>query len=440
MDRNTEIRNHILDYLEDGILKEGDKLPGARQIAAEFNCTLPQVQTVIESLVQCGVLETISRSGTYVRQGWYGRILPGNLSIYAHASNWDFLSDLRKTAAKEIPEIRLCRRFNRGDIELNVTYHVLSHQEEYHDLSEIFQECFGDGDDFHQEVMRSFYINGKLCGIPFIFSPYIILYNPEVFARAGCPEPPAEWSWAEFLATVKQLRQVLSGEYIFNAMPAIDHWINFVIRSGGKLMDPSLVNPVRLDSPETIRGVERYVELRNLLNSNDEDSYDRNFAGGQAAMRQGFRQSLYHLKKLNPALKLKAAALPAMNGCRYNMQGAELICFRRDCTDVGLMKRVVQFMLSKQVQTFIGKRYGGIPFLKSAARQVLDPGDPVDSVLIREMPLISSEYNVFSPDMLRIISDGIGYICQLPQEQVADELRNLAQAIRTLKKIEQNKN
>ena len=63
-EKNVALRNFLLDRVESGQWPSGAKLPGARQLAVEAQCSFTYMQSVIESLVQQGVFVSISRSGT----------------------------------------------------------------------------------------------------------------------------------------------------------------------------------------------------------------------------------------------------------------------------------------------------------------------------------------------------------------------------------------
>lgn len=66
-DKITEVREHILGGLESGELAGGDKLPGAREFSERIGVSLAIVQSAFTSLVREGILESVSRSGTFVR-------------------------------------------------------------------------------------------------------------------------------------------------------------------------------------------------------------------------------------------------------------------------------------------------------------------------------------------------------------------------------------
>ena len=59
------LRNFLLDRVESGQWPSGAKLPGARQLAVEAQCSFTYMLSVIESLGQQWVFVSISRSGTY---------------------------------------------------------------------------------------------------------------------------------------------------------------------------------------------------------------------------------------------------------------------------------------------------------------------------------------------------------------------------------------
>ena len=74
-DKLSQVREFLLDGIESGRFPTGSKLPGARDIAAEVGASFLLVQHAVSSLEQDGIVECVSRRGTYVRTGWeYRRI------------------------------------------------------------------------------------------------------------------------------------------------------------------------------------------------------------------------------------------------------------------------------------------------------------------------------------------------------------------------------
>jgi len=432
MVHSNEIRKYLLKLVEERAV-ENDKLPGALQIASELGCSLPYVQAAISSLVQCGVLESIPRSGTYIRSGWRERILTNNLAIYR--SGLGFFPEFKRRFEAEFPEIYCSEHFANGNIELKVTYNVLCRQDEYADLSGLFDECFPDKSIFHTGAIDAFYSGRKLIGIPVIFSPGVIFCNPELFSRAGVALPASDWSWQDLLDTVRALRAALPGVKILNTGSGINRWINFVIRCGGGLLAPDASDPVRLDSPESIEGLRRYRELRDILQDEDNDynSLRNAFINGKSAMFWGFRQANIVFSTPIPHV----VTLPQMGGSPENIMGADILVFRRECRDFKLMKQVIRFMLSEKTQSFLGRAYGGIPILKRSAAAVLNPADAADRVFMAELSNISCCYNCSDAMLFRLINSGVERILSLPAADLGRELKSLSETLRNIIKIQQ---
>lgn len=438
--KSAEIRNYILDLIESGELGVGDKLPGARQIAARLGYGFTHVQAMLESLVQCGILETISRSGTYVRAEWFRRTLPYNFAAQPENTLW---STRVAEAVGPVDGMRFTRRFEKGIMEIRVTHYLLSHHDEYHELDEVFDRCFPNRDEFFMQSLDSCRIDGKLYGIPLIFSPRVIVFNPKLFRELNCDCPENGWSWDDMLSCVRQLRGKLPGNRIFNWTVGLPHWINFVLRDGGELFDPAAADTVKVDSPQTIRALQRYIELRDLLKIEGPDHEPRRireFAAGRVAMLQGARQLCHTLEHLNPDFPIHAVTLPSFPGGRdLNIQGADLFCVRRRCTDWKLIGKMLTRLLSPEAQNVVGAVAYGIPFRKSAALKSLASGRQYDRIFSQELPKVSTQYNIFSPDIYRILSGGIARLLMLPREQVEAEAQALGNTFRLLLEIERQK-
>lgn len=436
-DKNVQIRNYILDLIESGQVQDGGRLPGARKIARELNSSFTHVQAVMESLVQCGVLKAVSRSGTYVAEDWQERLLPYNFFSYA-ANRIEPLSDLVNAVCKSYG-IRPCLQFEQGFAEIRVSHYLLSHHNEYQDLSDIFRECFGDGEDFYMHVLKDFYINGRLCGLPIVFSPRVILYNVAVFKRFNCPAPRKDWTWDEFLDTIRYLKQHLPADCIYNWESQIQSFNTFFVRAGGNLFDSRDGYRPQFGNEAGMKAFEYYIELRDLIGTDMKapDRFFEKFTRNEAAMVFGARQIMHRLNKFNPGYNACAVKLPSFPGGRdINIQGSDLLCIRKSCTDVDLIRKLVKSIFSKELQDMMAASHYGIPFRKSSAAKALDPKSCYDSVFIEEIPKISTTYNIFTPEIYRMIRIGCARICSMPKEKITEEIKDLAKAVDVMMKLE----
>lgn len=420
--------------LESGALDAGSKLPGARRLAEATGMSFPHVQTVVESLVQNGLLESIPRSGTYVQPHWPRRIVPGNFLFTKGFQDQEAVKNMLR---ERLPQVHLCRNFTRGEFEIRVTHELLANHAEYLDLQAQCERIFPVLDRQRQEMLSPFLIDGELVGIPWIFSPRVILFNRRVLREAGGELPRDGWSWGEFLALVKYLRKTMPGEAVLNWSAGLSFWSNLLIGCRGKFLDADHADPVRIDAPEAIRAIELYVELRELLGVGGGQRIDEvaAFASGNLAMMCVARQQLHLLRSagIAPEVEMGAVAFPVPEGgVRGSMLAADLFCIRRDCVDRKLAFRCLELMFSEPMQRLAGEGGYGIPFREESARLSVCETEPIDRVFLEEQAFAKAEYQFIYPDFHPLLTAGIGRICTKAPKEIAGEMRRLADALRLI--------
>ena len=119
--------------------------------------------------------------------------------------------------------------------------------------------------------------DGAIYGLPGDFTPMMIYYNPEVFAKAGVTEPANGWTWDDLLKTAQQLTIDKNGKNVLD--PAFDannvvswgfrvrkwtfEWIYRAWENGGDVISPDGTTASGyLDSAETIEAI---TWLRDLV-------------------------------------------------------------------------------------------------------------------------------------------------------------------------------
>ncbi len=423
------VRAYLLDALEGGVFREGDKIPGARDIAKELGVSFLKVQQALEVLCSDGILHTVGRKGTYVQKNWRQRILPENITLFNPHASFLWLDGFMKIMHEEFPEARFTSHFAGGSVEMKTTLHVQLNWKDYIDLSDLLDECCPDRDEFFTEVIDGFRINDRLVGIPFCFSPRVVFYNPEVFRECGCPLPSEGWHFSDLLEIAGRLKKVLSPENIINWGDAPFLWMTYVARAGGRVMDDSLADPVLIDSPETQLGLRCCQQLGDIVGPVDHIPVKDNFAAGKAAMYVGERQSVNFFigKGFDSWETIK---LPVINeNCENNLQGTDLLCIHKSCCRPDVAREYIKFMLSAKAQDYIAAAKYGIPLRKSSAFKSLDLTQPRDSLFAVEIPNMVVNYNVRSPGLADIIFAGVSRILaeNLPIEK---STRALAEFVR----------
>ena len=401
-DKLQSAREYILRKIEDGTLPGGAKLPAAREYAGECGVSLAIMQMAFTSLTGDGILHSVPRQGTYVREDWRDRILPGSFQTFRSA--WkEVLGDL---LARDLPEVRVCDRFKNGMYEIVNTWTAQFRQEEYLDLADFLEEVYPDrGDFFLSQFHSACSRGGRLYGIPLIFSPWVIACNVDMIRAAGAKVPQPGWLWEDLLSLVRQLRKVYSADQTLSLWPLSSLWVNFLFRSGGAIIvRENGEYEVRLDDPRTLNGFRRIFELQRLLGrEKDVLTYNQakqRFLEGASALFGATREDMNFQSPMN----WTCVPLPIVpGGSDRQRQAADLFCIRRQVNNFDEVKAMIRLLLSSEVQERLGRIRYGIPIRRSAAIRSIDEEDPRDSVFFSEMARIAPDCTLAWPELYRMV-------------------------------------
>lgn len=401
-DKLQSAREYILRKIEDGTLPGGAKLPAAREYAGECGVSLAIMQMAFTSLTGDGILHSVPRQGTYVREDWRDRILPGSFQTFRSA--WkEVLGDL---LARDLPEVRVCDRFKNGMYEIVNTWTAQFRQEEYLDLADFLEEVYPDrGDFFLSQFHSACSRGGRLYGIPLIFSPWVIACNVDMIRAAGAEVPQPGWLWEDLLSLVRQLRKVYSADQTLSLWPLSSLWVNFLFRSGGAIIvRENGEYEVRLDDPRTLNGFRRIFELQRLLGrEKDVLTYNQakqRFLEGASALFGATREDMNFQSPMN----WTCVPLPIVpGGSDRQRQAADLFCVRRQVNNFDEVKAMIRLLLSSEVQERLGRIRYGIPIRRSAAIRGIDEEDPRDSVFFSEMARIAPDCTLAWPELYRMV-------------------------------------
>jgi ABC-type glycerol-3-phosphate transport system substrate-binding protein/DNA-binding transcriptional regulator YhcF (GntR family) len=399
------IREYILELLENGKLRKGGQIPPARKIALKKGVSFIKVQHAIDSLCFDGILETVPRRGTFVKESWDSQRLRN--SIFIQGLEMKKLIGLDKIIKEEISELRINKNNVMGDFEINVTLNMQTKHNEYMDLSEIFDELYPDKSIFYMKPFDHFIKGKKLYAIPLLCSPRVISFNIDMLKNAGCDVPDKNWTWDDFLALVKKLKTKYNPENIYTHYPfmGLNMLMAFIFRAGGGFLDER--GNVIISSEKSRRGLLLY---KSLLKELDYKSYDnrKDFMDGALVFSFSPRQEF--MPRVNE-LKFQWGNVPLPRipgGTPLTVQTTEGLCVHKSCSDLKLVKRVVKVMLSEKFQNCLAKGKYGIPIRKDVAeRSIADCIDPRDKLFFDEIPNMSVGYSIESPEIHRWLHKGL---------------------------------
>lgn len=394
-DKHTQVRNYLLDLLENGSLEAGDKFPGARLLAQQLGVSFLLVQHVVNGLVQDGVLVSVPRRGVYVRKLWKARRISNHFVPFSRTL--PYIQELSELMRTELPELRCCSKFHSGVFEIRTSLSVQSNRASYLDLAPYFEM---DSEKYFSRPFEGFKeLDGRLFGIPFIWSPRIMLYRKDLLEKHGIYNVPQDLNISGFIDMVKILRRSLPPEKICNYCDVMSFYMNMVFGAGGSVLErrKNGSTEVKLDTARTLRGIKALRDLRIALEIGKSASAlslaDKNEMAFLFADRECV--SMLDNRELWNAIPLPSVSIHA----HKIFQSTELICVRRECTDTNLVEKFVRFMLGSKVQNMIGKLKYGIPIMREAAAGSLDMDCQLDRLFESEAEFTATG-NIDSTELL----------------------------------------
>lgn len=399
------IREYILNLLEDERIKAGNRLPSAREIALKKRVSFIKVQQAIDSLRSDGILETVPRQGTFVKASWNSQYLRN--SIFISGFDNKNLFGLGKIIREELCELRINRSNIRGDFEIDVTLNMQSNHKEYMDLSGIFDELYPDKSIFYMKPFEYFRRENKLYAIPLIFSPRVICYNLDMLKNAGCEAPEKNWRWDDFISVVRKLKTKYKTENIYSYYPfmAPNMIMAYVFRAGGGFLNDE--GRVLINSDKSRKGLLLY---KSLLNELEYKSYTVSGYFNEGTLAFGFSPRQEFMPRADE-LKFNWGSVPLPRiegGNKTTVQTTEGLCVRKSCTDLKLVRKVVKAMLGDRIQSCFARSRYGIPVRRDIAEKSMEGNeDARDRLFFDEIPNMSAAYSVESPEILYWLRKGL---------------------------------
>ncbi|MBR0458124.1 MAG: extracellular solute-binding protein, partial [Victivallales bacterium] len=425
----TQVCEYLLDRLERGELVSGQRLPPVRTLTERVDASYAIVVQAEAQLASAGILRISSRSGSEIRDGWQDCLMANHLLYFDPRRNW--LPNFLKMVSKKLPSLRPCLEFHRGMFELRTTFFAQSHQDEYLNLAPFLAKMPEKKSAYFDIPFQRFRRpDGSIHVVPFLFSPRVMFYRTDMLKHAGLPFPEPNWNLEEFFDYLLHLRKYYAPNKIMSYSDNAFYWTNFLFRSGGALLLPDEPDPVKIDSPGTIRGVQLLRRLRAILDIHGIFVPDFNPNREPCAFMLVARQNVCEFSK-KAENNWDLVPLPHISGGQdCTAQATELVCVRKECVNPEIAQTFLELMLSPEFQKVLADYKYGIPVLKSAVREGMDQNDPHDRLFLDEMKKMVQRYNVNSPFLASFIENGITRVIADESLPIEDSLHEIAEAVR----------
>ena len=209
-------------------------------------------------------------------------------------------------AAGQLPDLSLCDTVNNSSLAamgaaLDITDEV---------------KAWGQIDQFYSGPKSSTMYNGKYYGLPYYSNCLGIMYNKDLFDKAGVPYPTNDWTWDDFISKIHKTKSASaygltmclfkSEEGVFNELP-------FFWQAGADWN--------KLNSAEGIKGLQTIADLykggymsKDLISMTQADMCASLFSTGKSAMMVAGSWLTVNVQKSNPKLNYGVVPFPKSNG------------------------------------------------------------------------------------------------------------------------------
>jgi multiple sugar transport system substrate-binding protein len=242
-------------------------------------------------------------------------------------------------------------------------------------------------DDFVPAAFTNWRDDGRIHGVPFSTSPFFTIYNKDLLAAAGLPDPAAlaargEWTWERLAAMARTLQPRLPpGSYAFQSNegavygPLVWTTLDPLLRSfGGAVHDPA-TGECRLDDAESVAAVDLYHRMVFADGTAVPPGSEADFFAGDAAFTLTQLSRLGQLEGGDFAWGV--TALPAGPGGPVAVTGQSGFVAFEDSPNRDLAVELVKFLSTRSSAERLAQ------FYPPARNSVLDEAGTVyaDSVL-----------------------------------------------------------
>jgi multiple sugar transport system substrate-binding protein len=284
---------------------------------------------------------------------------------------------------------------------------------------------------FYPQALDAFRWRGRLHCLPQNVSSLVVYYNRDLFRRHRVPEPRADWSWQEFVATASALTRDAAGRraagresetasavatYGLGVEPTLIRLAPFVWSNGADLVD-DVDSPTRLtlDTPAAIEVLREFLALRTPYGvvptdvEVEAEEDEARFANGRLAMLLSSRRSTPTFRGIT-GFDWDVAPLPRFRE-PVGILHSDAYCLARASPRQDAAWRFVEFALGPEGQRIVAATGRTVPSLRAVAQSpaFLDPAA--------------------RPRSSRVFLDGIAAIRRVPSISTWPEIEDATEGV-----------
>lgn len=117
----------------------------------------------------------------------------------------------------------------------------------------------GETSNFNETALSAFNVDGKQYGLPGNFSNVVLIYNKDLFDKAGAEYPTDDWTWEDAQAAAEKIRALSDDTYGIYAPLTYNEFYKVAAQYGGGLLSEDKTE-FTINSPENIKAAQMMID------------------------------------------------------------------------------------------------------------------------------------------------------------------------------------
>jgi multiple sugar transport system substrate-binding protein len=233
-----------------------------------------------------------------------------------------------------------------------------------------------DLSDVYPNMLALGKVGDELHMIPSSYDVVTMYYNKTMFEEAGAPLPAADWTWDDYKAACRTIKEK-TGNYCFTTdeppvgINTVAWWANYVpwiVGYGGKVLSDDGKTAL-LSSPESLSGLEAYTSMWTVDDIGQPLDFGTGgdcFLLGKCATKFNIPGFMSALRALDPPpFEWDVQVIPSQPNGKFTGMGTYGYTISKDAKNPAAAWDFVKYLASEESQLAIMNNYAGMPLLQS---------------------------------------------------------------------------
>jgi DNA-binding transcriptional regulator YhcF (GntR family) len=375
--------------------KYSTKIPSEQTLAQAYKTTHVTAAKALNLLRGDNVIIREQGKGSFVNPDF----IKGKELILDFHSNDVYLKALSALKTSH-PALRVSKgngltkaeRLIKNDLTIQVSKFPGSYEKYFSPLSSKFVREASKSQKYYAAAFTIHQGDSLYYGLPFIFSPFVLIYNKTLLRKLGYDSIPANLCYADLVKYESELKK--EKKFLFSCEKFRFSTVMSYIFPASHSHEENSETPVTTDAATISNGLKK---MESVFRSGISSGID--FKSGNALFSYTCRQGIWNFQKHEVGFEWDLCPLPEGVG-GFRTLASESVFVSANSTGKDFLHELAEYFLSSEMQTIFSKRKYGIPVLKSATIDSLESSDYRDDFFFTEIKKSCFNYSFLSNNLL----------------------------------------